>query len=509
MKFNHNTKAANTTINHQGAKAFLFTPEMELYTAVATTLLTDACYEKADARLKRMQDLMQKVEPQFVAKLAVYARNKMYLRTAPVVMATELAKLHQGDRLVSKTIAGIVQRPDEIMELLACYQAFNKRTATKKLNRLSKQVQKGLAVAFNRFDEYQFAKYNRSTTVKLKDALFLVHPKPKDDAQQALFNKIVADTLATPYTWETELSALGQQSYESEAVKKAAIKAKWEELIDSRKLGYMALLRNLRNIMQAEVSGEHMQKVTDYLSNENAVKQSKQLPFRFLSAYTEVKQLQSFYTGAVMNALEAAVQISIQNMEGLGNDTRVVIACDTSGSMMQAVSPKSVVQLYDIGLMLGMLLQLKCRQVQTGMFGDTWKIIPLPTNNVLANVETLRRRNGEVGYSTNGYLVLKDLIDRKQVADKVMLFTDMQLWDSNTGNASTVNTLSHQWKQYKQIAPDAKLYVFDLAGRGQAPISPKENDVYVIAGWSDKVFSVLDAIENGADTLSEIRSIEL
>lgn len=101
-----------------------------------------------------------------------------------------------------------MNRADEITELLACYELLNEREGTKKLNRLSKQLQKGLALAFNRFDEYQFAKYNRNTGVKLRDALFLVHPKAKDEGQQALFDKIVQNTLQTPYTWETELSAL-------------------------------------------------------------------------------------------------------------------------------------------------------------------------------------------------------------------------------------------------------------------------------------------------------------
>ena len=137
---------------------------------------------------------------------------------------------------------------------MACYELLNQRTGTKKLNRLSKQLQKGLQAAFNRFDEYQFAKYNRDTAIKLRDALFLVHPRAKDDAQQALFNKIVAGTLQPPYTWETELSTLGQAGFDSEEAKAAAFKAKWEELVDSGKLGYMALLRNLRNIQEAGVS---------------------------------------------------------------------------------------------------------------------------------------------------------------------------------------------------------------------------------------------------------------
>lgn len=509
MRFNFTSKAKDIRLNHEGAKAFKMSPEMELYAAIATTMLSDATYEKADARMQRILSLIPKVQPAFAAKLAVYARKQMNLRTAPVVLATELAKIHRGDSLVSKTVEHIVQRPDEIMELLAYYQMANNRTAVKKLNKISKQIQKGLAGSFNKFDEYQFAKYNRDTEVKLRDALFLVHPKAKDEVQQALFNKIAKQELATPYTWETELSALGQQYFAEPADKARAFTAKWQALIDSGKLGYMALLRNLRNILTVGVSAAHMRKICEYLSNEKAVANSKQLPFRFLAAYRELKEVPSDYTAVLMDALETAITHSVKNLKGFDLETKVVIACDVSGSMQKPVSAKSKVLLYDIGLLLGMLLQYKSKRVVSGMFGDTWKIVSLPTRGVLANVDAFYKREGEVGYSTNAYLVLQDLIARKYVADKVMLFTDVQLWDSNTGNTSTKNTLASRWAAYKQIAPKAKLYLFDLAGYGNTPLRVEQNDVHLIAGWSDKVFDVMQAMEDGADALEMISAIEL
>lgn len=509
MKFNFNIRKKAETLNYEGAKAIELTPEAELYSAVATTMMSDAFYEKADARLERIKELLNKVDSQFVAKLAIYARSEMNLRSVPVVLATELAKKSNGDGLVSKTIGRIVQRPDEIMELLAYYQIANERTGAKKLNRLSKQVQKGLATTFNKFDEYQFAKYDRDAAVRLRDALFLVHPKAKDEAQQALFDKIAKRELAVPYTWETELSALGQQKFESAEEKAFAVCRIWEELIDSNKLGYMATMRNLRNMLDAGISAAHVKRVCDHLTNEKAVAKSRQLPFRFLAAYRELKGLKSGYVGYVLEALETALRLSVANMKGFDFDTRVVVACDVSGSMQKAVSAKSKVLLFDIGLMLGMLLQSKCKNVLTGMFGDTWKTIALPSRNVLSNVDEFYRREGEVGYSTNGYLVIQDLVSRKYKADKVMIFTDAQLWDSNSGNVNREYTLAYQWAAYKRIAPKAKLYLFDLAGYGQAPLKTENGDVTLIAGWSDKVFDVLQATESGTNALKMIEEIEL
>ncbi|GAB4023566.1 TROVE domain-containing protein [Spirosoma koreense] len=496
-------------VNYEGAKAYSLTPEMELYSAVVTTMLNDSFYEKADQRLARIQALVDQVDPVFVAKLAVYVREQLYLRSAPVVLLAELAKVHNGDRLVSKAVGRAIQRPDEIVELLAYYQLTNNRTGAKKLNRISKQMQKGLAMAFNKFDEYQFAKYNRDTAVKVRDALFLVHPKATDDAQQAVFDKIVTDTLTTPYTWETELSALGQTTFATEAEKRAAVRSKWEELIDSGRLGYMAALRNLRNMLEAGISGAHVEKVCALLTNEKAVRKAKQLPFRFLSAYRELKGLSFGYVPMLLEALEDAVYVSVANLRGFDAKTSVVIACDVSGSMRMPVSPRSNVLFYDIGLLLGMLLQAKCRNVVSGMFGERWKTVPLPSRQILANVDAFYRREGEVGYATNGYLVIDDLIKRRYRADKVMLFTDTQLWDSQTRNRSQENTLSAKWLQYKALFPEARLYLFDLAGYGKAPLQVEPNDVYLIAGWSDKVFDVLQALEEGQTTLSAIDLIAL
>ena len=505
MKFNFLAKQKKTIVNYENALAFPLTPEYELYAAVVTTSLSTSFYEKDTTRLERIKKLVKKSNPEFVAKLAVYARNTMHMRSIPLVLVVELAKIYSGDALISKMIINVIQRADEITELLAYYQLANERNGVKKLNRLSKQVQKGLALSFNKFDEYQFAKYNRSGVVTLKDALFLVHPKAKDQDQQALFDKIVNDSLQTPYTWETELSQLGQVKYTNEVEKQRAFTQKWEELIDSNKIGYMALMRNLRNILEANVSGSHIEKVSHYLTNENAVMHSKQLPFRFLAAYRELKAVNSKYTSLVLDALERAVMISASNIKGFDIHTSVVIACDVSGSMQQPISPKSKILLYDIGLMLGMLMQSQCKNVVSGMFGDTWKKINMPKRSVLSNVNEYYRREGEVGYSTNGYLVIEDLIRHHEQVDKVMLFTDVQLWNSNQTNHSFANS----WSRYKAIAPQAKLYLFDLAGYGQAPISIEKNDVYLIAGWSDKVFDVLHALENKKSALHYINRIEL
>ena len=505
MKFNLINRNAKVTQNYESSSAYTLTPEMELYTAVVTSGLSDTFYEKEHNRLTRIQALIAKNNPEFVGKLAVYARQTMNMRSIPMVLAVELAKANTGNIVVSKTVKGVVRRADEITELLAYYQKANERKGYKKLNRMSKQVQKGLAAAFNEFNEYQFAKYNRKGEIALRDALFLVHPRPKNEQQQIIFDKIALNTLAVPYTWETELSSLGQQPFESAQARAHAFRAKWEELIDSNQLGYMAMLRNLRNIVEAGVSANHIQKICTFLSATNNVSNSKQLPFRYLAAYREIKKIDAVPVVAVLADLEAAIIQSVNNMIGFDQNTSILIACDVSGSMQKPISAKSKILLYDIGLVLGMSLQMRCKSVIAGMFGDTWKVMNMPNNNILANVDEYYKREGEVGYSTNGYKVIEYLIDRKMIIDKVMMFTDCQMWNNTGGN----QTIERMWKSYKNIAPNAKLYIFDLAGYGNVPFQRLGGDVNLIAGWSERIFEVLQALESGEDALKMIRETSL
>lgn len=506
MSYNDILKENAQVVNHEGAETFKMSAEIELYAAVCTMALQAKFYETPKEQVERIAALVRMVKPEFVARLAVYARREMYLRSVPMLLIVELARVHSGDDLVSRTIEQVIMRADEIMELLMCYQWRNPQQGIKKLAKLSHQIQNGLQRAFNKFDEYQFAKYDRAgLEVKLRDALFLVHPKAKDEAQQELFNKIVNKTLQVPYTWETELSALGQEKFENADEKKAAFGKKWAELIGSGKLGYMALIRNLRNILEANVDDITIKDVTNRISDPHQVIKAKQFPFRYLSAYKELKNVVSTSTSLMLSALEDAAVASATNIPGFGNGTSVMIACDMSGSMKYPLSSNSKVQFYEVGNMLAMLLQSRCEKVISGIFADDWKVINLPQNNVLSNTDAIRKRIGELGYGTYGGKPLEWLIKENVVVDKVMFFTDCEFW----GEDRFGEYFSGLWNEYKKISPKAHLYLFDLAGYGHTPIKTPHEDVTLIAGWSDRIFEMLYAIENGSSVLERIKEIEL
>ncbi len=493
-KFNFFKKEYRKVKNHEGDRAYRPGSRMELYNLAATSFVEDRFYESAGRQLARLKKILVQVDPAFACKLAVYARKSMHLRSIPIVLLMELVKLHRkkkiDKRFIGKAITSVISRADEITEILAYYQAANQRSGAKKLNRLSRQVKNGVAGAFNKFDEYQFAKYNRKGDVTLKDALFLTHPKAKDETQQMLFDKIAADKLETPYTWETELSTRGNT------------KDVWMELLDSGKLGYMALMRNLRNLLNAGLPYKYLEKAAQRIADEKQVRKSKQLPFRFFAAYKGISGLAD--ASVFLEALEQAVAHSVDNISFF-KGRRVLIASDVSGSMMRPLSQRSSIQCYDVGLLLSMLLRNKLGgRVTTGIFGDTWKVKNLPRSNVLANVETLRGIEGEVGYSTHGYTALKWALKEHEGFDKIVFFTDCQMYGLQRDGH-----FERLWTKYKQMHRGCKMYLFDLAGYGNTPVRIDEKNVTMISGWSNRVFDMLEALENGSSVLREIDKIDL
>jgi len=512
--------------NNEDGNSFALSKELDLYSRVCTMAMSDRFYETENKSMKSLVRLIHLCDDRFVAKLAVYAREKMYIRSMPLILTIELAKNHRGDSLISDLIFRIVKRADEITDLLAYYQTSNSRDGkTKKLNKLSNQVKKGIRRVFEsgRFDEYQYAKYNRKTEVKFRDALFLVHPKPQDKAQEVLFNKIADDTLDTPYTWETQLSGAGQTGDSK--------KETWESLIDSGKFGYMAMLRNLRNVLNEGVSERHIKIICDTLSDRDMVSKSKQLPFRFLSAFrslietrmwgwdSEKPKVDSSYLGQVIRSLETALAYSIDNLPMFqGDSENILIAADVSGSMQKPISPKSTILQYDISLLMAMIAKAAYPDSCSGIFGDSFKVLDVAKSGIdpskskiLYNVNEMYKREGEVGYSTNGWKVIDHALRNEKQYDRIMIFTDCEMygvtdqWDYQEHQAD----IDQLWGIYKNRYPKTKLYLFNLNGYGSVPIRMKDNDVFLISGWSDKIFDIMSRIENGQNAVDEIESISL
>lgn len=489
--------------NFEDALAFKLDPLMDLYIRAASTLVGEPKYyesaKDADSELLKSTQKAIEVDPEFILQLAVYCREKMYLRSVPLMLLAEFAnskavgKVPNARKYVTRTI----QRADELTELVA-YQFARNKIIPRAKAKLPMMLKHGLADAFSKFDEYQFSKYNRAGTVKLRDVLFLTHPKSTSPERQELYNKITHDILVIPDTWE---------------VMRSTGKMTWHDVVnqvfnkEGKVFNYMAQLRNLRNCLQdSTVTQADILLLCKMLSDKNAVMHSKQFPFRFLSAYREVEKIAHPLSPQVLDALETAVSYSLENIPKLEGTT--LIASDVSGSMETAISKNSVVQRWDIGIVLGMIAHRFCQVSLTGIFGTEWKAVPLAkySTGLLANSMKLRSISKDVGWSTNGYKIIEYLLATNTQVDRIMIFTDCQMWDSSGYD----KTFAELFTKYQRKYPKVKLYAFDLAGYGNIMIPQNTEGVCLIGGWSEKIFVFVKAFEElGQNTaIQNIKAIK-
>ena len=164
--------------------------------------------------------------------------------------------------------------------------------------------------------------------------------------------------------------------------------------------------------------------------------------------------------------------------------------------MRRPVDGLSGVQRFDVAPLLAMLWKNRGDQLITGIIGNNWRPLDLPAKPVLLAVDEFRAHEGEAGYAINAWMVLQDLLRRQQAVDRVLIFTDYRLWDNRSFNQPAGTDLGHCWRQYRnQVAPQAKLYLFDLAGYGSRSLECLEDGVFLIAGWKDRMIDILEAVD--------------
>lgn len=398
----------------EGARAVRFTPEMELKRALMNCLLwEDQFYEDGVAIADRIKALVPKVAPAKVAQLAIEAREVMKLRHAPLLVIREMARSEKHRALVADTLYRVIQRPDEMTELLAIYWADALGPMQqRKRQPVSAQVKKGLARALTKFDAYQLAKWDRDGAVRIRDVLFLVHAKPKDAEQEKVWKQLVDGKLASPDTWEVSLSA-GKSKRET-----------FERLIAERKLGGLALLRNLRLMQAAQVPRGTIAGAIE------AMRTDRILPYRFITA--------ARYAPDFEPELEAAMLKSVKDHVRLPGRTRLLI--DVSGSMFATLSAQSEMTRAEAACGLAILAREICDEVEIFTFSD--RVVKVPPRRGFALRDAIINSQPHSG-TWLGKAVAE--IDRK--GDRLIVFTDEQSHDQvpePRARGTIVNVASYQ-----------------------------------------------------------------
>lgn len=399
---------------HEGAKGRAFAPEQELRRALMNCMLwEDQFYENGVSIAERIAALVPKVKAETVADMAVEAREQMKLRHAPLLIVREMARHETHRGLVADTLERVIQRPDELTEFLAIYwaDALGPMQQRKKAA-VSAQAKKGLARAFAKFDAYQLAKYDRDGAVRLRDVLFITHAKPKDAAQEKIWKQLIDGKLESPDTWEVQLSG------------GAGKKETFERLIAEKKLGALALLRNLRGMQLAGVSKKLIGRALDEMRTDRV------LPYRFIAAAQHAPDLEP--------ELEHAMFRSIEGHGKLAGKTRLLV--DVSGSMDAALSARSQMRRIDAACGLAVLAREICEDVEIFTFSDRVKKVASRRGFALRDAIIQSQPHG-------GTYLGKAISEVDAKGVRLIVFTDEQSHervDAPKGVGYMVNVASYQ-----------------------------------------------------------------
>jgi len=479
------TVRAKRVVNHGGGDNFTVNAKENLVSIATTSMISDKYYETRDEGIQNLVDALvalKKSDPEFVLKVAAYARKEMNMRSAPQIILVECANRDEFKPYIAKWAPLIMSRADEPVDAMA-YQLL------KYGKPIPNSLKRAIKNRLEKFSEYNLAKYQRKTsTVKMADVIKLTHPNLGEIGKKILEGTASADT------WEKNLSTSENK------------KGAWETSIPI--MGYMALLRNLRNMIKEEVNIELFKTALRKLSDKEQVKNSKQFPYRFFSAHRELEGMnglnnnnQMKMTNLALAALATAMDHSVDNVNIEGHN---LILVDSSGSMSSSVSDKSKISCVEVGLVLGCMGVNKSDSSELWTF-DTETVVRKvrKTLPILDQVSDIRKHcHGGATYLNKA---LKLLNSSGKKFDNVIILSDYQVYSNNLswgGSSATEN--GNLWKKYLQNNPEAKMYSIDLRGYAKGtPLKKDANNVFLFSGWSEKILEMI-----GADSSGLVQEIE-
>lgn len=495
--FNAVARKCMHTTNRSGHDAYRMDPKTELVSRVASCLVAEPkAYGDTTDELVELTRKVACTDPDFVARLAVYARRVLNLRAVSHLLVVTLADSHgaQGTGLVRAAARGVVRRGDDVTGVIATWGALHPNA------HLAPGIRKGLRDAMESFGPEDATRYlGRERELKMRDALRICHPHVTDPELRATFDAVVASTARRPETWETELSERGNTA------------ETWRDLLARNRVPYMARLRNLRNMLDADVEPEL---VADGLADARAIKRSGILPFRLYVAWRELAGASLKYHGSwwdttannryeltcprtvpapVARALNEALRASATNLPKLPGRTAVIV--DGSNSMAHAISERGTVTTLETAAVLAAEVALASNDVAVATFGSTGRVVALsdPSSPMATIREVLGATDGGVTDLSAGIRALRESgFD----PDRVIALSDGEI---NSGDGRTLTRLTGEWA--RELGHPIATIGWDLAGYGTTQVTGP--DAMMLCGFSDSALRFVADADAGFDAMAD------
>lgn len=496
------------THNEAGGIAYTLTPKQQLAQLAATGCLNNTFYADAQSQLDQVLKLAESLDAEFIAKTAVYARQKGFMKDMPALL---LAVLAQKDvNMLARVFDQVVDNGKMLRNFA---QIIRSGAVGRKSfgNRPKKLMQTWLLTA----TEKQLLNAAVGNSPSLADVVKMVHPKPREAWRAAWF----AWLIGKPYDREA-LSPITRafedykQSREGELpnVPFQMLTAldlncgDWAQI--ARNGSWQQVRQNLNTFLRHEVfaKSKNIKMVAEKLRDETAIARARVLPYQLLTAYQATSnQMPSEIREALQDAMETAVQ-NVPVIQG-----KVVVCPDVSGSMHSSVtgyrgSTTSKTRCIDIAALVSAAMLRTNPQARVIPFEQITVNVQLnPRDSIMTNAEKLANVGGG-GTACSAPLAM--LNREKADVDLVVIVSDNESWADDSQGWGSTTSLMKEWDILKRRCPEAKLVCLDIQPYTKAQ-ARNRHDILNIGGFSDQVFSLIGSFaERGMGTDFWVEEIE-
>ena len=462
------------TVSYEGGTVYKKSPVDEWMNLLFSSFMEDKFYESAEDQQERFEELTQKMADtygyEFVAKAAFFARNELGMRSISQFVASWLNdKSFENKRAFYRNF---MRRPDDVAEIFAAIDQLN--------GKRSHALVRGAADYISSLNEYTLAKYKlNSRNYNMYDVINITH------AHSHAIDLYKAGELKSADTWEVNISAKSDKTERDQ---------EWKRLVEEHKLGYMALIRNLNNILAVEDIDNAW--IVGYLVpqiiNKEAIQKSLMFPYRFYTAYKNLN-IHNHYVDSALGT--AFVYASTHNMPYLEGNSAILL--DVSGSMESPISINSNITIKEVGACFAISLYLANPKSSIIKFGNRAKFVT--KLNKLENPFTLIDYlcdNENCGFGTEIVPAFDLLNQKRRSFERIFIISDMQVMDNSWYGNSSV-------KAYHKYFKNKVCYSFDLGGYRTQLLSPQDDIKYVTA-LNDQVLKFIGLLESGIDLVKYI-----
>lgn len=483
-------------VNQAGGRAYALSDKHALAQYAATGCLSNTFYAAAQGQLDAVRALVARVEPEFIAKAAVYTRERSHMKDMPALLLAELAS--RDGALLERVFGRVCDNGKMLRNFVQIVRsgATGRRSLGTRPKRLVRRW-------LEQRSDAQVLADSVGGDPALTDVLRMVHPKPASDGRRALYGYLLGrphDAAALPAcvrAFEDFKAGRSDQvpDVPFQLLTGAPLRdSAWRAI--AARAGWQMLRMNLNTFLRHGVFDDAAltKALAAKLAAPAEVRKARVFPYQLLMAY---KQADAAVPKKIREALHAAMEAAIDNVPEASGQVHVLL--DVSGSMRSPVTghrkgSTSAVQCIDVAALMAAALLRKNRHAEVIPFHD--KIVPCTIDAYDSVLTNARRLASLPSGGTNCAAPLIELNRRKAKGDLVVFVSDNESWIDTRNTYRRGTQVMEEWRKYKGRSPQAKLVCIDIQP-GATTQAPDRSDILNVGGFSDDVFSLVAAFARG------------